>query len=336
MKRKHRRNRLKKGWGSVYMIKTKNKDGSPVYRERPWVFRYKGKYMGYYETEEEAMMAAFEFHKNPVKEKEMTFSELWKLWLEQKSATLSKSTVRGYASRYRKYCKPLYDKNYPSLRTTDFLRVVNVEGASNVVKNAIITFLGVLDSFAFEIELIDKKYTENIRRFPKEKIRQTTVFSEEDIEFLWDHLGIEDVDLVLILLYTGLRSGELAALKLDNIHSDYLIGGSKTEAGKNRYVPIHPRIKPLIQSRVDQATGSTLLNISHSTFERRFNKLMKFLGWKHHPHECRHTFITRLDNAGANRVCINLIVGHAGEGIGEQVYTHKTKDQLQETVKLLV
>ena len=56
-KRRKPRNRLKKGWGSVYEIKNKDKNGNIYYLERPWVFRYKGKYIGYYKTEEEAMMS---------------------------------------------------------------------------------------------------------------------------------------------------------------------------------------------------------------------------------------------------------------------------------------
>ena len=335
--KKHRRNRLKKGWGTVYQIKTKAKDGTIHYREKPWVFRYKGKYIGYYETEEDAMMAAFEYHKNPMEEKEITFKELWELWLEQKSRTISEHTVKNYASKFRTYCGPLYDIPYKDLRPKDFLFVINSRpDTTNGTKNGTIKFLRAMDRFAYELDIIEKKYAENIPMFKADVKRKNIPFTEEEIEYLWNHLDIPDVDIVLILLYTGMRPGELPVVKLENIHEDYIIAGFKTKAGTDRYIPIHPRIKELIMNRVSQAKKDTLLNYQYKQLGVRFRKLMKKLGWVHHLHECRHTFITRLDNAGANRVCINLIVGHVGNGVGERVYTHKTKEQLQETVKLLL
>ena len=56
---------------------------------------------------------------------------------------------------------------------------------------------------------------------------------------------------------------------------------------------------------------------------------------EHVPHECRHTFETMLDNAGANRKCIDMMMGHVSHDIGNRVYNHKTLDQLKENIELL-
>lgn len=55
-------------------------------------------------------------------------------------------------------------------------------------------------------------------------------------------------DLTLIMLYSGMRSGEIRTIKKENIFLDknYMIGGIKTDAGINRIIPIHPKIKELI------------------------------------------------------------------------------------------
>lgn len=55
----------------------------------------------------------------------------------------------------------------------------------------------------------------------------------------------------------------------------------------------------------------------------------------HTPHECRHTFRSRLDSAGANKVCIDLMMGHKSKEVGERVYTHKTIDELKEALNLV-
>lgn len=320
--------KLPNNYGSIYKLKGR--------RRKPWAIRVKKKYIGYAETKEEALQTLAEYHRNPVDEKTMTFSELWELWLKQKSGTISPHTVKNYKSKYRTYCKPLYDRPYKDLRPKDFLSVINSKpDTTNGTKNGTIKYLRAMDRFAYELDLIDKKYTDNLKMYKNDRKRKNTPFTEEEIKYLWRHQEIEDVDLVLILLYTGMRPGELPIVKLEDIHEDYIIAGFKTKAGTDRYIPIHPRIKSLIENRVQVAKRDTLLNYSYKSLGVRFRKLMKKLGWTHHLHECRHTFITRLDNAGANRTCINLIVGHAGNGVGEQVYTHKTNQQLQETIRLI-
>ena len=55
----------------------------------------------------------------------------------------------------------------------------------------------------------------------------------------------------------------------------------------------------------------------------------------HTPHECRHTFETKLDSAGANRKCIDLLMGHVSKDTGNRVYNHKTLDELKATVELI-
>jgi integrase len=63
---------------------------------------------------------------------------------------------------------------------------------------------------------------------------------------------------------------------------------------------------------------------------------LKELGFgEHRPHDTRHTFRSRLDSAGGNKVAIDLLMGHASKSVGERVYTHKTLDELRQTISLL-
>jgi len=56
---------------------------------------------------------------------------------------------------------------------------------------------------------------------------------------------------------------------------------------------------------------------------------------QHTPHNCRHTFRSRLDSAGANKRCIDLMMGHKSKDVGERVYTHKTIDELKAAIELV-
>lgn len=327
---------LVNGMGTVYELKDKNRYGNLNKRNKPFVWYLNKKFMGSFATREEAELEARIYARDHKESDDVTFKQVWELWMEQKSNTISAHTVKNYESKYRTYCEPIYDIPYKDLRPKDFLEIINSHPeTTNGTKNNTIKFLRAMDRFAYELDLIDKKYTENLQMYKKENKRRNVPFTESEIKYLWDHLDIEDVDLVLIMLYTGMRPGELPVTKLKDIHEDYLIAGLKTDAGRDRYIPIHPKIKELIKKRVSLAKKDTLLNYSYKQLGVRFRKLMKRFDWIHHMHECRHTFITRLDNAGANKICIQQIVGHKGADVTDQVYTHKTREQLQETVRLL-
>lgn len=335
-KRKRKRNRMPKGMGTVYEKKDKDRYGNLTHRAKPFFWYLNGKCMGTFATREEAELTARLYYRDHKESDDITFSQLWELWLEQKSNTVSEHTRKNFSSKYRTYCQPLYDRPYKDLRPKDYLNVINSKpDTSNGTKNNTIKFLRAMDRFAYELDLINKKYTENLTMYKKDSTRKNKIFTEDEIEYLWNHPEIEDTDLVLILLYTGMRPGELPILRLDDIYDDYLIGGFKTEAGTDRYIPLHPKIRDLVKKRVSLAKGETFLNYQYKSLGVRFRKLMKKLGWTHHLHECRHTFITRMDNVGANRTCIDLIVGHKSQNVGVSVYTHKSHIQLHEAIEKL-
>lgn len=116
-------------------------------------------------------------------------------------------------------------------------------------------------------------------------------------------------------------------------------GGTKTKAGKDRVVPIHSKIRPLIEARLSES-GPRLISYngkpcSISQYRIFWADIMKALEMNHTPHECRHTFETQLDSAGANRKCIDLLMGHVSKDTGNRVYNHKTLDELKAAVELI-
>ena len=100
-------------------------------------------------------------------------------------------------------------------------------------------------------------------------------------------------------------------------------GGLKTDAGKNRIVPIHPIIKPLIENRMKEAdtlqseylfndvNGQQGTYMTYDKYRKRFQKVMDRLKMKHRQHETRHTFITKAKACSVDEYILKLIVGHA-------------------------
>ncbi len=80
--------------------------------------------------------------------------------------------------------------------------------------------------------------------------KEIVPFTAEEISLLWENVNkVPFVNMILIEIYSGWRPQELATLKTADIdlEANTMKSGMKTEAGKNRIVPIHPIIRPLIE-----------------------------------------------------------------------------------------
>lgn len=77
-------------------------------------------------------------------------------------------------------------------------------------------------------------------------------FTIDEINLLWKNVDtIPFADMILVGIYTGFRPVELTMLKTEDVHlsEGYMVDGTKTKAGKNRIVPIHPMIEEIITRR---------------------------------------------------------------------------------------
>lgn len=124
-----------------------------------------------------------------------------------------------------------------------------------------------------------------------------------------------------------------------------MIGGLKTEAGKNRIIPINKKIEPFIRRYYEKNKdkGYLITNVfgrqmQYCNYRReKWDNIMEKLEFKevHRPHDCRHTFATLMDNANANKLSIKRIMGHSSPDITDKVYTHKTIEDLIEAIYLI-
>lgn len=171
------------------------------------------------------------------------------------------------------------------------------------------------------------------------------------MQTLWDNVdSLRFVDWILIQCYMGWRPQELAKLRIEevNLSEQYIIGEMKTDAGKNRVVPIHPRIKSLVQKNYNQAInlGSIYLfndpdavkggmTITYDKYAGRFTKIMTALKFRedHRPHDPRKTFITMAKKAEVDEYVIKRLIGHRVTDITESVYTERGIEWLRKEIE---
>ena len=166
---------------------------------------------------------------------------------------------------------------------------------------------------------------------PDEEIH--TPFSREEITKIYNAPSCPERDMLLILLYTGIRSEEFLIIETQNVHLDehYFITGVKTSAGKSRIIPIHDKIMPIMQAHYNKKSFY-FWNIGKSqriyqTLRYRFNKYMNEMNMEHLPHDTRHSTATYLHECGIDDMYIKLILGHHIEDITQRVYIH-TKPEI--------
>ncbi len=319
-------------------------------RSRPWVVKVtvydeEGKArqtpVAYAATQQEAMILLAKYNNNPweVDRETITLATLYQRWAKMKLPKLGSGTQGSLKSAY-KHCSKYYGTKYRSMKSYQMQDCIDNCGCGYSTQWAIKNLFGHLDRFAFEMDIIDKMFSQLTTAAP---IPETTrePFTREQIDALWKISDQPWVNTVLIYLYTGFRLTELLTMKTDQVNMNelYFQGGIKTASGKARIVPIHHRILPFVQELA--GSGSTWLinqegkKISNTTYYGFWNTVMESIGADKTPHEARHTFETLLDNAGGNRKCIDMLMGHKSKDVGNRVYNHKTVSQLKDTIELL-
>ena len=130
--------------------------------------------------------------------------------------------------------------------------------------------------------------------------------------------GSDTAKVVLMLIYTGMRVGELFRLTLADYHETYVIAGEKTAAGRKRVIPIRPEAHGCFAYFVSIATGERLLSGYGGNLDKRnfrnldYYPLLKNLGiTRKSPHATRRTYISAARRMGMRPEILEQILGYA-------------------------
>ncbi|MFR3002504.1 tyrosine-type recombinase/integrase [[Ruminococcus] torques] len=349
--------KLPNGYGTIYKMSGKRSRPYRAMKTDKWIIdpvTGKSKQIrstiGYYQSREDAMIALANYNENPydIKADSITFSEVYEKWSENYFPTLSNpSSVRTVTAAYA-YCNGLYDMRMKDIKVSHLEGTILNAQVGDSTKSRIKSLFNMMYKYAVAHDIVEKDYASvmfaNGNPIKRSRTKEVIPFSQEEIFLLWDNLdSIAFADMILIGIYSGWRPQELAILKVADIDIKVgtMLGGLKTDAGKNRIVPIHPLIRPLIENRMKEATsmqseflfndanGQQGTYMTYDKYRKRFEKVMKYLKLTHRPHETRHTFITKAKACNVDEYILKLIVGHAIDDITEKVYTHRTIDQLR-------
>lgn len=278
-------------------------------------------------------------------------------WLKFKKISIKESTYFRYVYIIEQYILP-YFKDFDMEQLVGYDFNIYVEKLLEIlsptsVRNTIGIFKSILNfsqrkyeyKFNFDFLAIPKVHTEELRVLSKQEKNKLEKYCKKNNT-------LRDIG-ILICLNTGLRIGEICALKWDCIDLDkHCIEVKKTMQriyNKNdkksvvkvdipktqksiRTIPISTKLynilKPLKKNFSKNCyflTGSDSNYIEPRNYQYMFQKCLKECKIKNfHFHQLRHTFATDCINVGMDTKSLSEVLGHSTVKVTLDKYVHSS------------
>lgn len=326
--------------------------------------------IGHYATRAEAVEALASYNLAPTKKIRSTFSMLYNEWQAINFKKLSKSMQDCYSAAYKKL-QPLHNQIFKEIRTADMQKVIDYyedeyyeldnSGRPLLDKNGnpkiraplsyssihhMKVLLGLVYAYAMQNDIINKDYSKFVV-ISTEKSPEKQAFSDLEVKKIEDaaKAGVEYADLILIMCYTGYRISEFLGLTKFNYNKEQQVfsgGGNKTEAGRNKIVPIHPKISPYIEKHL-QKDGETIFCkadgkpfLTKNFRDRVYYPTIEKIGIRPlSPHATRRTFATRAAAAGIRPEDLIRMMGHTDYKIDTESYIKQESKTLLNAIALI-
>ena len=317
--------------------------------------------------------------KSPIR---MTFDDAFTKWLEYKQHFIKQSSYNKYFNLYGSYISDVLKDTYldeisnstfqeavisimnlKNKRTKQKLSTSTVRGIVYVIKSVILFAQkqGYIKAFCLQID-IPNNQTKNIQALTKE---------EQNILEFHAKLKLDTISLaVLICLYTGLRVGEVCALRWEDIDLN------------NKYIVVNKTVQRIQQIQVPYRATKTILTVTPPKTDKAIRKIpissvlysilskyyeQNYRGDKHYVltncngdmidpcsiqykfkelikklkltsitfHGLRHTFATRCIELGMDIKTLSEILGHSNVSTTMNIYVHSTEQQKKNQMELL-
>lgn len=332
------------GYGSVYKLQGK--------RRAPWVARVQidtkigenGKkqpvynYLGYFPTQREAKECLADYNAAKTSHgRRVSLGALWREYYDVYNARWPSNTHRQKLNSWA-ILEPFADIDINKINVTMYEDLFKSSGKNKPTLIPCKSLINALYDFAVKKQYTTPDYAAFIRyieieagnpdKLPHQRIPRSIIAE------LWKHSEELDVQTVLFMIYTGVRISEFVAIRPEDVDREariFVVRESKTEAGKNRRVPLNDKILPILDAWL--ALGYPFVapypniwrqSTPANALRHKFNKVLP--GYR--PHDTRYTCVSELTEAGAPAVVIRSIVGHKDANVTAR-YT-----QISDDVKL--
>ena len=264
------------------------------------------------------------------------FGDYARDWLKIKEQTTKPSTFKEYERSFRVDLEPVFGNRLLADITRNELQnyLFGIVGEN---KHRKAEKLALMLHCIFDMAAEDYDIPSPMKKvvLPAYQTKKGEALTKDEearlVNYCKSHREVEGTDALLVLLYFGLRKSELASIEI--IDGKWLqCETSKERLGQNvvlRKIPFTTMARKMLPYIDFEKAKHTNLN----TISTRMKRLLP----NHHPHELRHTFISRCKEAGVASEVVSIWAGHSLSGtITSTVYTHYSEEfQLKEAEKVV-
>lgn len=252
-----------------------------------------------------------------------------------------------------KYLEPYASKRMYQITKLEFQSAVDAmarRGLKRETMAKVRNLSSLLCKEAMGLGIITVNYGALVQ-LPRQDSKEQIPFSNAELKLLWDAARAGDAAALHVVLdcYTGMRPGEMFGLEIDKhlFQSDagwYFVTGSKTDAGRNRIIPIPHVIHWIIDALADGRTEGFLIRspegkrVDLANWRRRqFRPLMERLGIQGKtPYSCRHTFSNLQKRRGVDAETMMEVMGHEDYSTTVEKYQTTTQDDIARILTKIV
>lgn len=330
-KKKKPRGRRPGGAGTIWKIKGREK--------KPWAARIMisgdNHYLGTFATKLEAQLAIDKAVREPqaLNVITVTVGEAKDLWLETHGPTVTKKAHEQYKSAWN-YLKLLENMPLRNLRTDALQKIIDEMaklGKARSTCEKVKQLASQICKWGLKNDVLSKNYAEFLT-LPKGKNPDKTPFSDEELVKMWqiyEEKRDRRIGEILLMCYTGFRINEFLSLRKEDYYDGCLHGGSKTEKGRNRTVPVPEFVKPILEEMLKNESDLITPTPTGKEYDennyrqRRFKKALKEYELPPlTPNSTRHTYATISVEAGMDKKALQDIIGHEKFETTANIYTH--------------
>lgn len=334
--------KLPNGYGSISKLSGNRRKPWRVRKTDGWEIvggQLKQKFInvGCFETKALALQALAEYNANPydLHHDTITFEELYDRWSDEHFEKINDKGASDYKAAFNS-CLKIHKMKVQDIKLDHLQKTVDESGKNTPTLKKMKAMFSLMYDYAAKHEIVVKDKRDMVRYVDISKPGNPNAldrkpFTKKEIKKLWDVVDSNEyISVILILIYTGLRIGELLELEKKDVHMDerwFYVKESKTDAGI-RNVPISNKVIPFFEHWMKKDCEFLVCTSEGNPFEYRnyydsyWTPLMEQMNMSHRPHDTRHTCVSLLTEAKVDARFIKKIVGHKGQGVTETVYTH--------------
>lgn len=271
-----------------------------------------------------------------------------------KENKLRPTTLRGYRSNLRKHIFPALGHLRFDEITPDVLQQFMMD-RQDLARNTLHTMMALISEmldYAVEDGLLPKNPAASKRLFnpstKKERRRALTLEEIQDvIRQLYATDNLEHRRILALMLFTGMRRGEVLGLKWEDIDFEKdtisvnkavtyssnqpILSTTKTHNGI-RTIPLNPQLKELLKPYgKDGFIIGGDKPLTKMVYDRIFREIRtSFDLHGATAHVFRHTYLSMLNQAGVDPKTIQAIGGHGSFMLTYDLYVHSNNDQIMD------